>query len=155
MVNHMLRLCLILSLLLAVNRLGAETPSPPPLPDWDRITVPAMKTSIYVGSVTLTTGVFERQGSTLSTTYEVKVRPWFFWGETGHFTLSLSAANLASLAKGEVVEFSGEAVNHRHKPRQVTGRAQPVDATTGKFKVRIKADGVELIFNSNYRLETH
>ena len=155
MVNRMPRLFLFLSLLLAGSRLGAETPSPPPLPGWDRITVPTMKTSIYVGSVTLTPGVFERHDSTLSTTYEVKVRPWFFWGETGHFTINLSAANLASLAKREIVEFSGEAVNHRHKPRQVTGRAQPVDATTGKFKVRIKADGVELIFNSTYRLETH
>ncbi len=155
MVTFMLRLFLFLSLLLAGSRLGAETPSPPSPPDWDRITVPTMKTSIYVGSVALTTGVFERHDSTLSTTYEVKVRPWFFWGETGNFTISLSAANLASLAKGETVEFSGEAVNHRHKPRQVTGRAQPLDATTGKFKVRIKADGVELIFNSTYRLETH
>jgi hypothetical protein len=33
----------------------------------------------------------------------------------------------------------------------VTGRAQPLDATTGKIKVRIKADGIELIFNSTYR----
>ena len=110
-----------------------------------------MKTSIYVGSVTLTTGVFERQGSTLGTTYAAKVFPWFFWGETGKIMITLTDTDLANLAKGEKAEFTGEAFNHKNKPRQVTGRAEPADATSGKFKVRIMADGVELIFNGTYQ----
>ena len=135
--------------------LGAVTPlraEPAPiLTGWDRISVAPMKTSIYVGSVTLTTGVFERQGSTLGTTYTAKVFPWFFWGETGKITITFTDADLANLAKGEKVEFTGEASNHKNKPRTVTGRAQPATGTGGKIKVRIMADGVELIFNSTYQ----
>ena len=55
----------------------------PALTPWDRIAVAPMKTSIYVGNVKLITGVFERQGSTLSTTYEARVVPWFFWVRLG------------------------------------------------------------------------
>ncbi|MES1195047.1 MAG: hypothetical protein ABUL65_04070, partial [Opitutus sp.] len=47
-------------------------------------------------------------------------------------------------------EFTGEAFNHKNKPRSVTGRVQPATATSGKIKVRIMADGIELIFNSTY-----
>lgn len=147
------RLCLLVVLgAVAAGLVRAETT--PILTGWDRISVAPMKTSIYIGSVTLTLGVFERQGSTLSTTYTAKVFPWFFWGETGRITIGLSDANLASLAKGETAEFAGDGVNQKNKPRKVTGRAQPADATSGKFKVRVMADGVELIFNSNYQLNS-
>ena len=143
-----LRLCLVL-LLGAVAPLRAE--SVPILTGWDYICVGPMKTSIYIGSVTLTPGVFERKGSTLATTYEAKVRPWFFWSETGRISITLSDAVLASLSKGEKAEFSGDATNHKNKPRKVTGYAQPVDAISGKIKVRIMADGVELVFNGTYK----
>jgi len=155
MLAPMLPRLLILSLFLGVSRLGAaEAPAAPALTGWDHITVAPMKTSIYVGSVTLSTGVFVRDGSTLTTTYEAKVFPWFFWGETGRITINLTDANLASLAKGESTEFVGEAANHKNKPRTVTGRAQPTDAFTGKIKVRIGADGYVLIFNSTYKFGT-
>jgi hypothetical protein len=119
-----------------------------------RVTVPAMKTGIYVGSVTLTPGVFERDGDDFKATYEAKVRPWFFWGETGTIKIRLPASDFARLAKGETVEFTGEAANHKNKPRKVTGRAQPADATGGKIKVRIGVDDTELIFNGTYRLDS-
>jgi len=121
---------------------------------WDRIAIAPMKTSIYVGSVTLTPGVLVRSGSTLSSTYEAKVRPWFFWGETGQLTITLTDAAQASMARGERAEFTGGATNHKNKPRTVTGYAQPADASSGKIKVRIMADGIELIFNGTYRFET-
>ena len=143
-----LKLCL----LLVLGAVAARPAEPVPiLTGWDRISVDPMKTSIYVGSVTLTPGVFERKDSTLSTTYEAKVFPWFFWGETGKITITLADADLANLAKGEKAEFTGEAANHKKKPRKVTGFAQPSDATSGKIKVRILADGVELVFNGTYK----
>ena len=120
--------------------------------DWDSVTVAPMKTSIYVGSVSLATGVFRREGDKFSTTYEAKVWPWFFWGETGKITITLPHADLVKLSQGERVEFTGEAFNHKNKPRKVTGRADRTDGAKGKIKVRISVDDTELIFNGTYRL---
>ena len=131
--------------------LRAETGTPSALTQWDRVSVAQMKTSIYVGSVKLTTGVFERQGSALTTTYEASVVPWFFWGETGRISITFTDADLAKLAKGETAEFTGDATNQKNKPRKVTGRAQPTNGSAGKIKVRVMADGIELIFNGTYQ----
>jgi hypothetical protein len=117
-----------------------------------RATVAPMKTSIYIGSVTLSTGAFERAGDTWSTTYNAKVFPWFPWSEHGEITIMVTDANLARLAKGETVEFTGDAKSHKGKPRKVTGRAQPANDHAGKIKVRIHVDDVELIFNGSYEL---
>ena len=89
-----LRLCLFL-LLGAVAPLRAETA--PIL--WDRVSIAPMKTSIYVGTVTLVPGVFVREGSTLAATYEAKVFPWFFWGEHGRITITLTEADPMSLIR--------------------------------------------------------
>lgn len=148
MPRHFILLLLWLGLGLT---LSAADPVPPLT--WDRVTVGPMKTSIYVGSVTLQPEVLMRKGHTLTARYAVKVSPWFFWGETGEITLDVPEAELAKLAKGETAEFTGTALNHKNKTRQVTGRAQPADATTGKIKVRILADGYTLIFNSTYQLQ--
>lgn len=122
-------------------------------PEWNRVDVPAMKTSIYVGSVTLTTSAFKRDGGTFSATYSAKVFPWFFWSETGRITINVTDDDLKKLARGERMEFTGEAFNHKDKPRHVTGYADPSDGgATGKIKVRIAVDDVELIFNGPYQL---
>lgn len=141
---------LLLAALGAVVSVRAETA--PVATNWERISVSPMKTSFYIGSVTLTTGVFERQGSTLTAPYAADVFPWFFWDETGRIVITLTDAELASLARGETAQFTGDAVNRKNKPRNVTGRAQPADANSGKFKIRILADGHELIFNGTYKL---
>lgn len=142
-----LRLCLLLALG-AVASLRADLA----LLASPRVVVAPMKTSIYVGSVTLTTTDFLQQDESFQATYEAKVRPWFFWGETGRITVKLPVADLTRLALGQTVEFTGEAANHKNKPRTVTGRAQPGNGNGGKIKVRIMADGIELIFNGSYQL---
>ena len=141
-------LCLFLLLGSVVN-LRADTTQN--IGDWDSVTVAPMKTSIYVGSVTLTTGVLKRAGDHFSTTYEAKVWPWFFWSETGSISITLPQADLEKLARGERVEFTGEAFNYKNKPRKVTGRAERINGATGKIKVRIGVDDTELIFNGTYR----
>ncbi len=120
----------------------------------DRVSIPPMKTSIYVGSVTLTTSEFARDRAVFAATYVAKVWPWFFWNETGRITITLPPADLLRLLAGETVEFNGEAFNHKNKPRHVTGRAQPAGAAsaTGKIKVRIGVDDTVLIFNGAYRI---
>ncbi len=139
---------LSLCLLLAITTTPVFA-APPALPS-SRVEVPAMKTSIYVGSVTLITASFTRNGDNFESTYEAKIRPWFFWNETGRIAIKLPTPDLARLAKGETVEFTGDAANHKGKPRKVTGRAQPANATSGKIKVRISVDGTELVFNGTY-----
>ena len=59
---------------------------------------------------------------------------------------------MAKLRAGEQVEFVGEGTNSKGDPRPVTGRARPDDASEGTIKVRINADGIELIFNGRYEL---
>lgn len=147
----MRRLHLYLSLLLvAVGRLSADTSQA--LGEWDSVTIEPVKTSIYVGTVTLTTGELAREGDRYTSTYEAKVWPWFFWSETGRISITLPDHDLARLARGERVVFAGEARNHKNKPRTISGHADRTDAANGKIKVRIGVDDTELIFNSTYRL---
>jgi hypothetical protein len=141
--------CFVLLTAVAVAALRADTSQK--VGDWDSVTVESVKTSIYVGTVRLTTGVFQRDGDSFTTTYEAKVWPWFFWSETGRITITLPYASLEKLSRGERVEFTGEALNQKNKPRHVTGYAERADAATGKIKVRIGVDDTELIFNSTYR----
>lgn len=140
-------LCFLL--LLGMGMLRAD--SPPGDGRWDAVRVPPIKTSIYVGSVTLTTDVFRRDGDVFHSTYEAKVWPWFFWSETGRITIRLPYAELEKLARGERVQFTGEAMNHKDKPRHVTGHADRGDDTSGRIKVRIGVDDTEIIFNGTYQ----
>ncbi len=126
----------------------------PPAVAWNRVEIGPMKTSIYIGSVTLTTGTLQRDGATLSASYDAKVFPWFFWGETGRIVIQLTDATYAGLARGEVVDFNGHAQNQKGKPREVTGRVYPAGPNSGKIKVRIHVDDLELIFNGTYTLST-
>lgn len=151
-VRAFLRSVLAGAALLAAGPVRAEPPAPAPTPP-ARVRVPAMKTSIYVGTVTLAPAVFTRTGDELATSYAVRVWPWFFWSETGRLTLQVTAAEWARLARGEAVDFAGDATNHRGKPRRVTGRAEPDTAATGRLKVRITADGITLVFHGTYGLE--
>jgi len=122
-----------------------------PAPALDRVEVPAMKTSVYVGTVTLKTGAFMRTGEVFESTYEAKVFPWFFWSEHGRIAMRVPAAELARLARGERIEFKGDARNQRNKPRRVTGHAEPADAISGRIKVRIHLDDLTLVFEGTYR----
>jgi hypothetical protein len=138
-------LCLLL-IVGAVNLRADATPG-----GWDVVMIQPVKTSIYVGNVTLTASEFRRDGDKYLGTYSAKVWPWFFWNETGRIAITLPAAELQKLARGERIEFTGEAFNHKNKPRRVTGRAERTDDVSGKIKVRIAVDDTALVFNSTYR----
>jgi hypothetical protein len=145
------RLLLCLLLMSGAVSGPARADAPAGAGEWDTVVVAPIKTSIYVGSVTLTTSVFQRAGDEFTATYEAKVWPWFFWNETGRIAIRMPPTELERLARGERIEFAGEATNHKGKPRHVTGRADRTDAATGKIKVRIGVDDTELIFNGTYR----
>ena len=110
-----------------------------------------MKTSIYIGSVRLITGVFVRQGDNFEAHYEAKVFPFFFYNESGRITLRLPEPELRRLAAGETLTFAGAAANQRNKQRSIEVRAEPQDSGQGRIKVSIMADGIKLIFHGTYR----
>lgn len=116
------------------------------------IDVPTMKTSIYVGSVTLSTGPFLLTSEEYVATYSAKVSPWAYWSETGSITVKIYLGDYQRLRRGETIELTGEATSKKGRPRHVTARVRPTDANSGKLKVRIDAGGTKLIFNGTYRM---
>ena len=141
---------IVLCGLTALATLRAEPA--PPTPAWTHVNLAPAKTSIYFGSVTITTTPFACTGSTFAGTYVAKVFPWAFWGESGRISITLPADDLVKLSQCQTVEFKGEAANQKGKPRKVAGKIQPADSTSGKIKVRVSADGVELIFNTTFQV---
>ena len=121
---------------------------------YDTAMVETVKTSIYVGSVTLITTPFQRTDGVFAADYKAKVFPYFFSNEHGKLWIPFSDDELARLAKGEVIYFNGHAENSDKEQRRIEGRAVPADATHGKLKVRVfVTPKIELIFNTTYRFE--
>lgn len=126
-----------------------------PLSRYDRVEVAPAKTSIYVGTVSLTMPAFARAHGVYASTYVAKVFPVFFYNEKGRLSIELSDESLRKLARGEPVEFKGRAVRDDGAERPVEGKATPTDGTSGKIKVRVfYSKRVELIFNTTYRFTT-
>jgi len=121
---------------------------------YDTVRIDTVKTSIYVGNVTLSTTLLKRANGAYATDYKAKVFPYFFYNETGHLSIDFSDDQLAQLARGETVQFKGHAENSDHEPRRVEGRAVPTDGTQGKLKVRVfVSPKIELIFNTIYHFD--
>ena len=117
-----------------------------------RVEIAPTKTSIYIGSVSMTMPTFHRHGITYSSTYAAKVFPYFFESEKGELSIDLPDAELEKLARGEVVQFTGRGKNTDGDDRRIEGRAIPTDARTGKIKVRVfVSKKIQLIFNTTYR----
>ncbi len=124
----------------------------PAAPPYDKVAVETSSTSIYIGKVTLEVAPLTRQNGVFSGDYKANVFPYFFMSEHGTFRMNVSDNDLARIAKGETVDFTGEAENSGREARSVTGRAVPDDATHGKIKVRIfVTKKIQLIFNTTYR----
>lgn len=123
-----------------------------PDPAWTQVDVAPASTSIYIGKVTLTMTPFQRAGADYSATYVAKVFPYFFQNEKGSLTITLTDADLAQLAAGQRVYFSGDAANTDGEPRKIEGHADPADASSGRIKVRVfVTEKIQLIFNTTYR----
>lgn len=123
-----------------------------PLSRYDRVEVAPARTSIYVGTVSLTMPAFARKNGVYASTYVAKVFPVFFYNEKGRLSIELSDEALRRLERGEPVEFKGRAVREDGSERPVEGKATPADASSGKIKVRVfYSKRVELIFNTTYR----
>ncbi len=122
-----------------------------PLSRYDQVIVAPAKTSIYVGTVSLTMLPLARTNGVFESTYVAKVFPAFFYNEKGRLSIELTDEQLRKLERGEPVEFKGRALRDDGAERRVEGKATPADATSGKIKVRVfYSKRVELIFNTTY-----
>ena len=118
---------------------------------YDRVIIDSVKTSIYIGNVTLVTTPLIRTGDVYSAEYHAKVFPYFFSNEKGRLWITFTDEDLDRLAKGQAVFFKGHAEDTDHEPRRIEGRALPADATQGKIKVRVfVTEKIQLIFNAKY-----
>ncbi len=131
-------------------------PCPAADPKHNRIEIPPVKTSIYIGSVTLTTAPLVREGGSYVADYKASVFPYFFYNEHGRFWINISDEQLAQfekLAPGERLAFSGHGKTSDGDERRIEGHAERTDATSGKIKVRLfVTKKIQLIFNTTYRL---
>lgn len=124
-----------------------------PLPGvYDQVEIAPTKTSIYIGSVSMTMPPFTHQPGGYASTYVAKVFPYFFYNERGRLEIDVSDDQLRQLAQGETIHFQGRGVNEDGEERHVEGRAVPADALSGHIKVRVfVTKKIQLIFNTTYR----
>jgi hypothetical protein len=123
-----------------------------PIEHYNRVDIASTKTSIYIGSVTMTMPVFERHNGTYSADYRAKVFPYFFYNEHGRLSITVPDEDLRKLEHGEVIQFVGEGISSDGEHRHIEGRAVPSDANSGKIKVRVfVSKKIQLIFNTTYR----
>jgi hypothetical protein len=142
---------LLLGLLLTTLR-GATATVDIPLDRFARVEVAPTRTSIYIGTVAMKMPGFARTGNVYESTYAAKVFPYFFYNESGRLFVEIDDAQLRRLARGEPIEFTGRGVRDDGTVRRVEGKATPIDAATGKLKVRVfVSKKIELIFNTTYR----
>ncbi len=117
-----------------------------------RVDIAPTKTSIYIGSVSMTMPTFVRENGTYSAAYTAKVFPYFFYNEKGTLSIDVGDDELRRLERGEPVDFEGRGVNADGEERRVAGRAVPTDAHSGEIKVRVfVSKRIQLIFNTTYR----
>jgi hypothetical protein len=146
----MLQRCLgrVFFLVVLAAALHGETPLDA---RYNKAAVEPVTTSIYIGYVKLTAPMFTRTRTGYVSDYKAFVFPFFFMGEHGQMTIEASNDDLQRLARGEIVQFKGQAENSDGETRLILGRAVPQDATRGKLKVRVfVSKRIQLIFNTTY-----
>ena len=144
------RIVLICTALLLARRAQAGTD----LSRYSVVRIAPVKTSVYVGSVTLTVTPFLHLGNNFNSTYSAKVFPYFFYNEAGKISIPITDEALRKLSEGETITFSGKGVNDAGQPRLIEGRATATGPAVGKIKVRVYVTKkIALIFNTVYHLE--
>lgn len=145
------RLLLLVALAASLAASGATVD---PEPRFDRVTVAPAKTSIYIGTVSLTMPAFIRKAGSFESSYQAKVFPYFFSNEDGRLRIEISDAQLKELAQGRRIQFQGRGVRDDGAERRIEGSALPSDAASGALTVRVFiSKRIQLIFHTTYRFE--
>lgn len=155
MIRRVCRVAASIVLLFGVTRSRAADATVTPdaaLAGYARVIVAPAKTSIYLGTVSMTMPPFVRVNGGFEAAYTAKVFPFFFYNEAGRLRVEISDASLRQLERGEPIDFKGRAVCEDGAERRVAGRATPANGASGKIKVRVfYSKRIELIFNTTYR----
>ena len=120
---------------------------------YSTVEIDKAKTSIYVGSVTMTMPPFTRgKDGVFASTYTAKVFPFFMYNDKGKILIEVSDESLRKLENGETIQFTGRGLSDKGEEYHVEGRAVPANSTSGKIKVKVAVSKkIELIFNTSYR----
>jgi hypothetical protein len=136
--------------LLAASAARADDAS---LAPYSSVDVAPVSTWAYVANVTLAVGRFVRHGDTFTSTYSARVFPYFFYNEQGSLKIKVPDAVLREFAAGRPFDFAGSAVRSDGKERPVDGRVAPIDASSGRIRVRLfYTRRLVLVFTTTYRL---
>ena len=121
-------------------------------PEYCAVTVdPANAKDTPAMRIRLESETFRRTATGYESTYSANVFPFFFFSEAGSIHIEVSAESLHQLEAGEVISFTGQAVNQNARERRIEGRAYPDDPLSGQIRIVIFVGKIELIFKSAYR----
>lgn len=151
--HTMLRAWLLLAITCLIS--GASGVSAAAAGQFDRVVVAPARTSIYIGTVSMTMPPFERTARGFESTYQARVFPYFFSNEEGRLRIEVTDAMLAQLAQGRKIEFLGLGTRSDGAERRIEASAEPTDARSGKLTVRVSVSKrIQLIFHTTYRFES-
>lgn len=127
--------------------------SAPDLSRFDEVDAAPVKTSIYVGSVTLIAGPFRHAGGRFTASYVAKVFPYFFANEAGRLVIEVPDELLRQLAAGRTIHFTGRGIRSDGTIRPVEGVAAATGPSAGTLQVKIHVTRhLTLSFATTYRL---
>ena len=143
---------LLLAMLLTC---GAATLRPADAPPAVRqLRIDPSTTKVVVGHARLSVDPLTRSGDGLSGTYKVEVSPFPIGNESGKLTVNVSGDDLRRLARGETIQFSGQAVNTQGNSSAVRGTATPAgNSGDGALRVHIASQKGKLVFDTSYHLD--
>ena len=118
------------------------------------VRVEPTKTSIYIGSVSMTMSPFLRKSDVFISNYQARVFPYFFYNENGRLSITIPDSGLQQLSHGQAITFTGKGINDDGQARMVDGKATPSGPNDGAIKVRVYVSRkIALVFNTTYHLE--
>jgi hypothetical protein len=124
-----------------------------PLASFAIVAIKPATTSLIVASVTMTMPPFTRKKVVYSSTYSAKVFPYFFYNEKGRIWIAISDHDLLRAARGEPIDFKGQAISDAGETRRVEGHAVPTGPAAGKIRVKVYVTRrISLNYDTTYEL---
>lgn len=118
-----------------------------------RVEVPPLRSSFFLGIVSLVPGVFERTGASYHAAYRASILG-FFYREHGTVEIDIADDSLLSLKPGTRLAFTGRAKANDGGVRRISGFAEANDAASGRIQIRIAVTkSIELSFVGPYRFK--